>query len=53
MKEISSLQKVRQAYNPKLPSVLAQGIKNLEVVEGAATEAVRDKESIKEIFKNL
>ena len=52
MNEISSLQKVRQAYQPKLPDVLSKGIKNLEIVEGAATEAVRDQESIKTIFKN-
>ena len=38
MNEISSLQKVRQAYQPKLPAVLAKGIKNLEIAEGAATD---------------
>ncbi len=53
MNEISSLQKVRQSYKPKLPGVLTKGIKNLDMVEGNATQSVRDQESIKEIFKNL
>ena len=53
MNEISALQKARQAYNPKLPTVLSKGINNLVIKEGVATEAVRDKESIKEIFSKL
>ena len=53
MKEISALQQARQAYNPKLPTVLSKGINNLAIKEGLATEAVRDKESIKEIFSKL
>ena len=53
MKEISALQKVRQAYQPKLPKVLANGINNISMNEGAATESVRDQASIKELFKTL
>ncbi len=53
MNEISTLQKARQEYKPKLAGVLVKGIKNLAIVKGNATESVRDKESIKEIFKNL
>ena len=53
MKEISALQKVRASYQPKLPSVLLNGINSVSVKEGAPTEAVRDKESIKELFKSL
>ena len=53
MKEISALQKVRQSYQPKLPTVLANGINNLSVEEGSATESVRDKESIQNLFRCL
>jgi len=53
MNEISALQEVRSAYNPKLPSVLANGINNVSMQEGAATQSVRDQESIKNLFKNL
>ena len=53
MNEISALQKVRASYQPKLPSVLLNGINSVCAKEGAPTEAVRDKESIKELFKNL
>ena len=53
MNEISALQKVRASYQPKLPSVLLNGINNVSASLGAPTEAVRDKESIKELFKNL
>ena len=53
MNEISALQKVRASYQPKLPSVLLNGINCVSAKAGAPTEAVRDKESIKELFKNL
>ena len=52
MKELSPLQIERLKYQPKLPSSLAQGINNLEVVEGKATEAVDNKEDIQKLFKN-
>jgi len=53
MNEISALQQVRKTYNPKLPTVLAKGINNLTIQEGEPTQAVRDQESIKDLFKNL
>ena len=52
MKNLSPLQIERLKYQPKLPSSLAEGINKLEKVEGTATEAVRDQEQIKELFKN-
>ena len=48
----SPLQIERLKYQPKLPSSLANGINSLEMVEGSATESVRDQEQIKELFKN-
>lgn len=51
-KEISALQKARQAYQPKLPAVLKKGIKNLVVELGDATSSVADAEDIKKIFTN-
>ena len=47
---ISSLQKARAAYAPKLPPALAKGA-NVKVKEGAPTTAVADVEKVKEIFK--
>ena len=52
MKELSSLQIERLKYQPKLPSSLAGGINNLEMVEGSKTECVKDAEQIKELFAN-
>ncbi len=52
MKTLSPLQIERLKYQPKLPSSLALGINSLEMVEGEATQSVRDQEQIKELFKN-
>ena len=52
MKDLSPLQIERLKYKPKLPASLASGINSLELIEGAATESVKDKEQIKELFKN-
>ncbi len=52
MKALSPLQIERLKYQPKLPSTLAGGINNIGLSEGNATEAVRDGEQIKELFKN-
>lgn len=52
MTELSPLQIERLKYQPKLPSSLKEGIHKLELVQGADTEAVRDAEQIKELFKN-
>ncbi|MDR0931775.1 MAG: diphosphate--fructose-6-phosphate 1-phosphotransferase [Victivallales bacterium] len=47
---ISSLQKARAAYTPKLPPALEKGAK-VKVLEGAPTTAVADVEKVKAIFK--
>ena len=52
MKTLSPLQIERLKYQPKLPACLALGINSLEMVEGDATESVRDQEQIKNLFKN-
>ena len=52
MKKLSPLQIERLKYQPKLPSSLAEGINSLEMVEGSATQSVRDQEQIQELFKN-
>lgn len=55
MKELSQnlspLQIERLKYQPKLPSSLNEGVNKLELVEGEATQAIRDAEQIKELFK--
>ncbi len=53
MRDLSPLQKERLNYNPKLAGVLKEGIKNISIVEGEATSAVKDAESIKELFPNI
>ena len=52
MKTLSPLQIERLKYQPKLPASLALGINSLELVEGEATQSVRDQEQIKNLFKN-
>ncbi len=52
MTNLSPLQIERLKYQPKLPSSLASGISHLVSQEGSATEAVANKEEIKELFKN-
>ena len=52
MKELSPLQIERLKYQPKLPESLKAGINKLVCVEKEKTEAVKDKEQIKELFKN-
>ncbi len=51
-RELSPLQKERLKYQPKLPKVLAAGIKNITLEEGAKTTAVRDAEDIEKLFPN-
>jgi len=51
-KELSPLQIERLKYQPKLPSSLREGVNKLELVQGANTEAIRNAEQIKELFKN-
>ena len=52
MKNLSPLQIERLKYQPKLPASLLNGINSLNLIEGSATESVRDQEQIKELFKN-
>lgn len=52
MTNLSPLQIERLKYQPKLPSSLASGINHLVSQEGSATEAVANKDEIKELFKN-
>ncbi|MFA5447267.1 MAG: diphosphate--fructose-6-phosphate 1-phosphotransferase [Sphaerochaeta sp.] len=48
--EISPLQKLRHAYEPKLPKILTADIKAIAAVHGDKTEPKRDKEQIKALF---
>ncbi len=50
--EISSLQKARYAYAPKLPKMLRGGVAEICVSEGAETTSVADCEKIKALFPN-
>jgi len=49
---LSPLQKARYEYNPKLPGMLRQGISEICVKEGAATQSVADQEKIAALFPN-
>lgn len=51
-RELSALQKARLSYQPKLPQVLRNGIKGLDVEFGNPTESVADSDDIKVIFPN-
>ena len=50
--KISSLQKARYEYSPKLPGMLRNGIQEISVKEGAATESVADQAKIEVLFPN-
>lgn len=50
-RDLSPLQKARLAYKPKLPKVLANGINNLDIEIGAATESISDQADIKKVFE--
>jgi len=50
--EISSLQKARYEYTPKLPQMLRGGISEISVSEGAETKSVADCEKIQALFPN-
>lgn len=52
MTKLSPLQIERLQYQPKLPSSLQSGVNSLELVEGSATESVRDQEQIQALFAN-
>ncbi|MCL2243648.1 MAG: diphosphate--fructose-6-phosphate 1-phosphotransferase [Treponema sp.] len=48
---VSALQHARYAYNPKLPEILSGQIDNISIKLGEPTEALSDKEELREIFK--
>ena len=50
--ELSPLQKARYEYQPKLPGMLRNGIADICVKEGKATESVADQDKIKALFPN-
>ena len=50
--ELSPLQMARYQYNPKLPGMLRNGISDICVRDGEATESVADQEKIKALFPN-
>ena len=50
--KLSPLQKVRYQYVPKLPGMLRNGINEICVREGEATESVADQAKIKALFPN-
>ena len=49
---LSSLQKARYEYSPKLPGMLRNGIAEICVKEGAATASVADQDKIAALFPN-
>ena len=52
MKKLSPLQIERLKYQPKLPHSLQNGVNGLRMVEGSATQSVRDQEQINALFPN-
>ena len=50
--KISSLQKARYEYSPKLPGMLRNGIADICVKEGEETQSVADQDMIKALFPN-
>ncbi len=49
---LSPLQMARYQYNPKLPGMLRNGISEICVKDGSATESVADQDKIKALFPN-
>ena len=52
MMKLSPLQIARYQYNPKLPGMLRNGISEICVKNGSATESVADQEKIQALFPN-
>ena len=50
--KLSPLQIARYQYTPKLPGMLRNGISEISVRNGGATESVADQEKIKALFPN-
>ena len=53
MRDLSPLHKARLRYNPKLAGALQEGIKNVKFTFGEKTSAVKDKEEIEKLFKDV
>ena len=53
MREMSPLHKERLNYQPKLAGALQNGINNIKLTLKEATEAVADKEDIKNLFPHV
>ena len=51
MKKLSPLQIERLKYQPKLPQSLQNGVNGLRMVEGSATQSVRDQEQINALLE--
>ncbi|UPA11733.1 diphosphate--fructose-6-phosphate 1-phosphotransferase [Borrelia venezuelensis] len=49
---VSVFQKERYKYIPKLPKILENDFQNISVVFGEKTEALGDRDALREIFKN-
>ena len=49
---MSPLQLARYKYQPKLPGMLRNGIAEISVKNGGATESVADQEKIQALFPN-
>ena len=50
--KLSPLQVARYQYNPKLPGMLRNGIAEISVRNGGATQSVADQEKIAALFPN-
>jgi len=50
--KVSSLQMARYQYTPKLPGILRNGVSEICVNNGFATESVADQEKIRALFPN-
>ena len=50
--KLSPLQIARYQYNPKLPGMLRNGISEICVKDGSATQSVADQEKVKALFPN-
>ena len=50
--KLSSLQMARYQYSPKLPGILRNGVSEICVKDGAATQSVADQEKIQALFPN-
>lgn len=53
MRDLSPLHKARLSYSPKLAGALQEGIKNVKFTFGEKTSAVKDKEEIEKLFKDV